>query len=515
MVSVALPVAITLALLARQKPAALQVDPGLVVIEFAKKTATTNPPEFVFEHAQATYGPSVLTADKLTISLVPKHKHFIADGHVHILDIDGTLDADRLDFDWINRTGSGTNVHMNLQGLMINASRVQIKGNVCELDDIFATPCGNEKQELIAIKAPHASIDAAGDIHILRPKLYLAGKKVLTLAKYTISPNKHATGQPLPSISYSKSSGFSGSWVPSIPISDTLAANGSIHLSQRGRPSEDLLLSQSLLPPTQAPGGFVPYPDLAEHFGYSYFENVYISDPQTERYFVSARRESLSLGTVWNESPTARPVSEQFNKPVDVIFEMAGSLAGLGTYAQLHAQQAQQIGGPSENRVESFNSIALPTVDLLPRLYTDVRFDSFLSIGNAKPYGWGHAQLGLVTRPNRYFRFGVAYTRGGNFGTPLFETDELYRTQSVNGRVDLLLGSHTFSLLLKYDPVEGDWFDTEIQFAQAVGCFEPYVIYRAFPHGYVFGLRLRLDNVVDALRRRGAIKSGPANADDR
>jgi len=511
---VAVPLSMSLATLAATQPDKLRVDQQLVV-EFAQKTVTVNPQGFIFQHAQATYGPSVLTADTLTVNLDPGHKHFIAEGHVHILDIDGTLDADRIEMDWATHVGSGQNVHLNLQGLMVDAASAVINKKLCELDDVFATPCGNEKQELIAIKAPKAIIDSAGDIHIYKPRLYLGGKKVLTLKEYTISPNRRSASQPLPSLGYSHTSGVSGSWVPGIQLTDTLQANGSIHLGQTSIPSEDLLISQSLLPMSQTKGSVVPYSDFAEHFGYSYFENVYVSDPVQERFFVSARRESLSVGTVWNEYPGARLENDRFNKPLELVYEAAGSIAGLGTYAQLRTQKVEEVYGPNEIREEAFTSVALPDYDIVPHLYTDIRFDGFASIGNAKPYGWGHAQFGLVARPAKVLRLGAAYTRGENFGSPLFVTDELYRNESFNVRADLLLGPQLISLLLKYDPGIHDWYDTEIQFAQAVGCFEPYVIYRAFPRGVIFGLRLRLDNVTEALKRRGAIKSGPVDTGDR
>ncbi len=502
---------------ALQKPNQVQVDSQLVV-EFARETTTTLPQGFIFEHAQATYGPTILTCDKLTVTVEPGHKHFIAEGHVHILDIDGTLDADEIDFDWVAHTGSGHNVHTNLQGLMVDATSAVIKNKLCELDGVFATPCGNEKQDLIAITADRATIDQNGVAHIFKPRLYLAGHKVLTLKEYTVAPNRRASGQPLPSFSDSRSNGLSGAWVPGIYLNDNLAANGSIHVSQRGLPSEDLLLSQGLMKPSQEPGGIVPYSDFAEHFGFSYFENVYVGDPGVEHFFSAGRRESFSAGTVWDEYPVGRLVNEPFNKPVDLVYEAASPFDGFGTYVQFRAQQMQQIHGPSENRLETFASIALPDKDFFPDLhgfYPDVRLDSFTSLGSAKPYGWGHAQLGLVEKPNKYLRVGLAYTKGANYGTPLFVTDELYRDQSVNLRSDLMVGPRTFSVLFKYDPVIHDWYDTEFEVSQAMGCLEPYFIYRAFPQGYIFGLKLRLDNVLDALKRRGALKTSALSEEDR
>ncbi|HEY3782823.1 MAG TPA: hypothetical protein VGL56_17200 [Fimbriimonadaceae bacterium] len=508
-----LSVALTMVAGVPQRPNLSQIDTQLTIL-WGKRTATASPPGFVFENAQAIYGPSVLTCDKLTIDLEEGHKHFLAEGHVHIADIDGTLDADRIYVDWIDKTGSALNVDVNLQGLMIHAKAAELFPKNYELDDVYATPCGDDLTPLIAITAPKAIINRSGDGKIFKPTLYMAGRHILTLKEYTITPDRKSTSLPLPSVSFSRASGLSEGWVPALPINDTTEINGSEHLGQHGIPSEDLQISKSLLPTSVLPAPIVPYSDFSERFGWSYFENVYVGTPAIEQSFDAGRRFSISAATTWNEYPVARQISDRMNKPAELIVEAAGPVGQAGLYGQLRAQQIQEAFGPKVNRVEGITSFSLPQFDLLPHIYTDIRLDNFFTIGEAKPYGWAHAQAGIVSRINRHLRLGVAYTRGVNYGTPEFITDELYKLQSVNFRADLEYGPRTFSLLAKYDPTGQDWFDTEIEFSQDVRCFQPYVIYRAFPRGYVFGIRLRLDNVMDALRRRGAIKStGTADAD--
>jgi hypothetical protein len=514
MIPLAVPILLAMGRVSPQRPNRQQIDEH-VIVEFVKETATTSPRGFVFQDAQVEYETSVLTADKVTVDLEEGHKHFLAEGHVHILDIDGSLDADSLDVNWVEKTGSGSNVHIKIQGFMVHADALHFQEKHADLEGVFATPCDNDSTTLIAIRARRATIDP-NIARIYHPSLYLLGQKVLTLREYDISPNRRSTGQPIPSPGYSRSSGFSVGWVPGIMLSDTLAVNGSIHLGQNSYPSEDILISKSLLTPTQAVGGIVPYnQDFGEHFGFSYFDNVYVADPISERFFVSGRRESISLGSVWREDPGARPVSNALNQPVDLIYEAAGSVVGLGTYAQLRAERTEQIGGPSENRLETFTSVALPDYDIVKHLYTDVRFDGYSSLGTAKPYGWGHAQIGLVAKPSKELRLGVAYMKAGNYGTPLFFSDEIYRLNSVNFRGDLMLGPREISVLLKYDPLVGDWYDTEFKLSQAVGCLEPYLIYRAFPRGLVFGLSLRIDDLMNTLKRRGVVKSGQLGDEDR
>jgi len=499
-------VSATLALAGVQSRQQDRIDSQLVV-QWLRRKAIANPSGIEFQDAQATYGPTVLTCDKLTIDLTPGNKHFVAEGHVHVLDIDGTLNADRLSVDWAKGTGTGQNVHLLVQGFMVRAASAVITETRYELDDIDATPCANEEAPIFEIKAPKAIFSKNGDGRILHPHIYVLGRNIFNPKEYYISANRRSNGLPLPNLAFSKSSGPSGSWYPGILLNDSTALNGGIRLGEDQRPSENLLLSKSLLPLAVAPGGFVPYSDFYERFGFSYFENIYIPTPESERAFVSARRVSLSLGTTFNESPAARRVSTPFNKPEELVFEDSGSIAGLGAFAQLRAQRIEQIGGPSEDRLLASATVSLPTIVIFPLVYTDIRLDGFGSFGNALPYGWGHLQFGVVAKLSDRLRLGAAYTSAAQFGTPLFITDQPYKMKSVNLRGDLLLGPHKLSVLLKYDPDGKRWYDSEFEVAQAVGCLEPYVLYRSNPRGYGFGLRLRLDNLMEALRRRGVLKT--------
>lgn len=490
-----------------------QIDQDIVVT-WHKRTVLTRPPSIIFEQGvQTVYGFTTLISDRLVLDLEPGHKHGLAEGHVRVLDPDGTLTADRLFFDWVNKTGSGQNIDAHAHRLMFHANNILAGPKVWTLEGLYATPCGGESHPLLAVQAPKAIVAPKGDATIVHPTLLFRGRKIITLRNYVISSNSRSNGQPLPSLSYSRSGGIAGGWAPSYNLDDLTALNGGIHLGQHQRPSEDLLLSRSLLPASAAPGGFLPRSDFEERFNFSYFDNVFIRTPDQERNYVSATRSSLSVGTAWNEYPVARLTSTAFSKPVDIIYEQATSFGGFGEYAQLRGQRIQQLGGTRETRAVASGALLLPELSLGKGSYTDIRLDGSAYLGDKNHYGWGHLQAGLVTRPSKYVRLAAAYEGAFEQGTPTFVADRLYKNHWISVRSDLFLGPTKLSVLQKYDPRGQSWFDSEFQISQVAGCLEPYLVYRRFPRGYSFGFRLRVDDLLDVIRRRQGLKT--TNPDER
>ena len=56
-------------------------------------------------------------------------------------------------------------------------------------------------------------------------------------------------------------------------------------------------------------------------------------------------------------------------------------------------------------------------------------------------------------------------------------------------------------------PAQGtDTAEVGPEFSQVIDCVEPYLVVRQFPRGYGFGINLRVDNLVEVIRRRQGIK---------
>jgi hypothetical protein len=54
------------------------------------------------------------------------------------------------------------------------------------------------------------------------------------------------------------------------------------------------------------------------------------------------------------------------------------------------------------------------------------------------------------------------------------------------------------------------WFDREYTASQVIGCLEPFLLYRKYPQDYNLGIRFRLDEFYDVLRRRDFRRSPPS-----
>jgi hypothetical protein len=479
-----------------------KIDVDLTVY-WHRQTITASPRALIFEdRVEADYAGTKLYCDKLTLYLEEGHKHGLAEGNVRLVDPDGTLDASRIFFDWVGRTGSGEDVAVHSHGVMMRAQHVIIQQKIWTAENIYATPCDGEGTPLFEIHAPRAVISPGGDATLFRPRIYVLGHHVFNMKQYQVSQTRRGAGQSLPSVSYSKSGGFSAGIQPNYQIDDqTLVASG-FHVGQHQKPSRDILLSRSLLPVSTAPGGFIPRSDLDERFSFSYFENVYVKTPQQETAYLSGRRLSLSLGTTFNEGAAARRNSTALTKPLEAVLEGAGAAHGLAIFGQVRAQRIQEVDGPAQNRTVGYVSIAAPPLTLVPGLYTDIRADAADFLNRGGSYGWAHFQAGLVARPSRALRIGAAWMNAAEWGEPAFESDRLFSMHSVHVRGDLLLGPTKLSVLSKYDLRGRRWFDNEFEISQAIRCVEPYFVYRQFPRGFSFGLRVRLDNLYEALRRR-------------
>jgi len=488
---------------AHQGPTTEQIDKDLVV-QWEHKHIDVAGRVITFEgHVKATYASEVVTTDKLTLYLDPENRHGQAEGHVLLVDPDGTISADSLTFNWTKRTGAGQNIVVHAHGVMLTASTVDVEPTGWTLTNVFGTPCTYEGAPVIGAYAPKVVFDGNGNGVASHPTFFLLGHKLITLKSYRVSQDRRGGGLSLPGVSYAKSRGFGLSWSPSFLLDDQTAINAGISVRHGIHPSEDIQLSRSLLSPLSAPGGFVPRSDLDERFSYSYFENAFVSSPLAERTYVGNRRMSVSVGATYNEGAVARPDNPMFTKAIDVVFEDAHTFGGgAGAYFQVRGQRIREEGGPFQNRGIFSGAYMPPEIRLLPRLYTDFRFDTENFLNQRSAYGWLHAQLGLVARPTKELRFGLAYNPAYEWGTPAFEADRLFSMHSLNVRGDLLVGPTKISLLEKYDTRGHKIYDHEFGIAQAVRCFEPYLVFRSFPRGYSFGVRIRLDDLQDALKRR-------------
>lgn len=496
---ISLPPAVLAALLGG--PHQEQVD-DVLRVQWQHKHVQVSPAVITFDQGvKAFYGPTVVSADKLTLYLDSDARYGVAEGHVKIDDPVGTATADEITFNWMKHTGTGRNMMIQSGNVMLQAGSADIGATSWQLTNVYATPCGEDKP-LLAVRAPRIVVNEDLSARMYRPTIEVFGKKLITLRKYDYSRGTKSVGIGIPSLSYSRSNGFALSEQLGFQLNEKTAFNAGLRVSARGKPSGDLLLTRSLLGGSE-PATILPHSDFDERFNTSYFENIYVRSPEDERRFLSTKRLTVSVGAAVRESAVARKETTLFTKPIEAIVEEAGPIGGgLTQYGQLRLQRIAEEGKPYQNRAVGTLSLSLPSFRPTSWLSTDVRLDGMGFAGEGKLFTWAHAQAGVTLEPAKALRLGVAYSIGKEFGEPFYEADRLYATHSLNLRGDLLLGPTKLSALFKYDTQRKSFYDREFFLSQVAGCIEPFFAYRTFPRTSSFGVRVRLDALYDAIERR-------------
>lgn len=491
-----------------------QIDEGLVV-EWRHKRMQANPRVVVFSGGvRAFYGPTVLESDRLTLYLEESEKRGVAEGSVRVTDPDGTINAESSEFKWGARTGSADRVAVDVGRLSVSALHVDFEPQKWKIEDFDASPCPEDPPHF-SIRGKSATVVPGQRITIERPEFRVFGTKVLTLPRYSVSLSKRSPGLRFPQLSYKQGRGFGFSWFSGYTVNDLTALSFGLKAFPREAPSGRFELATSLLSSKQAAGGLLPQSDLDEPFAYGYFDNVYVGSPLVERTAIGSRRTNISVGTSWNLTPSARKADNILTKPWEVVLEDGRDIGGFAIGTQLRAHSIREQSSPLENRLVGSMSVSPPFIDLMPGLYASMRGEAKGFMNQGRDSGWLVGHVGLVYRPNKFFRLGAAYSRGFEFGSARFIADELYATRAFHLRADLDLGPTKLGILGKYDLVDKRWFDTEVSLTQVAGCLEPYVLFRRFPRTLSFGVRFRLDDLFERIERRTNPKATKEQPSDR
>ncbi|HZH97697.1 MAG TPA: hypothetical protein VEX38_01890, partial [Fimbriimonadaceae bacterium] len=490
-----------------------QVDKidDVLTVEWNEKRIQVSPHVITFTGGvRALYGPTVLTADKLTLYLDPDARYGIAEGNVHVEDPDGRVDASYLKFDWRNRTGQGRDVQVEAGGLLLRAGGIEMGQKLWELTEVYATPC-DEGTPLFALRSPRVTVTPGQGGVARSAQLSLLGNRIVTLKQYRFSFTRRGGGAlRLPSPSFSNGR-FGIAWNNEVALTRGTTIYGGFRAKQREKTSANLEVTRNLMAGDSIVGAPPPRSDLEERFGFGYFDNIYIQRPSDERDLIGFRRSTISVGAGWNQGAAARRVDTVFTKPVEGVYQVGALSNGLAFDGQVRLQSIRAFDGPTQLRALVNSNILLPALDFGSGLYTHVRLSGTGYLNKGGTFGWGAAQAGLVFKASRQLRLGASLVRGFETGTPAFEADRLYSTNALHLRTDIDFGATKLNLLGKYDFDRRSWYDYEIAVTQAAGCVEPFVAYRRFPSTLTFGLRLRIDDFLELINRRGRKQPvGPA-----
>ncbi|MHB8635422.1 MAG: hypothetical protein ACYC96_03000 [Fimbriimonadaceae bacterium] len=473
-------------------------------------------PEAHYEIANAvlSYGATVVTADQ--IDIYPNGKGGgeagtgFAHGHVQLSDPIGTLSADEATFNWINHTGEASNAVIQVEGVHITAARVQIGRAQWTLEEVRM---GVARGRPIAYAtASRAVVRPGTGITFYSFEPDLLGMRMGGVHHLDIGFNteRGLGGDRYPSPSWSGDGGFGARYLPRYLINDRTAVAGAVTVTQSALPSYSLEFARSYLAAGEAHGLVVPGSDLDPRFAFGYFDGVGIDSPTQEHEEISYRRFNVGVGAFYDVQAFDRKGNEVFAKPFEATAERAfGMPKGYALLTDNTFEQVHVLGGSDHDRYLNLTTVAFPLIRLAPTLTSRFRIDEAAYLNPSSAFGWAHAQLGLIYRPNERLRVGAAYNAAKQFGAALYQSDELYSLDSLDLRTDVQFGPHRVSLLAKYDADRRRWYDAEIAVFQTVGPLQFFARYRSFPSQVVFGGEVRLDSVINELQKRNPGRPPP------
>ncbi|MBX3117652.1 MAG: LPS-assembly protein LptD [Fimbriimonadaceae bacterium] len=476
-----------------------QID-QVLRIEWRHKSADLEAKTLTFTGGvKAYYGPTVLTAEKLTLYMKDGEERGVAEGDVRIDDPDGMILAQRFEFNWALGTGNAQDVEVHVDRLVVKAESIDVMPDAWTLKNIVAMPCPDEPGR-ITISGDSAVVRPGKSGVVRRIALNVFGKKVLSLPKHTFSLDSRSQGISMPSLSVRPGTGVGVTWSSDIPVAADTFVSGSFSSFTGRRPRTDFMLSQDLLK-----GGSErsvrPGSELGDPFSDSYLDNVLVKSPESEHKRLSARVFTAGIGSAWNLSSGGSLGGGGISKPWDIAVEMGGTVGPLATTAQIRYQRIGENGGGYRNRAVVSSTVGIPAYSVNSQLSTLARFDARMYLGNEK-FGWMRGTAGLLWKPAKELQIAVGRTFTVDTGTPSFSFDDLDRKHTWITRADLELGPRKLSVIGKYDSERSTLYDREVFLSQVAGCFELYLLYRQEPRRFGIGFQFRAFDVFERLKSR-------------
>jgi hypothetical protein len=473
----------------------------------------------------ATYGVTTVKADRLELYLGEDQQRGRATGNVVLEDPEAGLSAEDLEFSWKKgaQSGRARNVSIQVGRAMIRAREANLGQDLWTFLEVEATNC----PEYYWIKSPRVIVRPGQTGKLEDPSIVLFGKKIVTLPDRNFNLNPRTQGVSLPSVNFRKGQGLGVSWEAGLLLNEYTNLYLSAGAFKGSYPGFGATITRTNVSATKASTIITPGSDMGERFRFGYFESIEIDNPAQELRFLRTPRQSMSLGTLWNQGVSGRNYETSVSKAVEGVLESGGIIGGrsvtrtdesgekstsleggLSYIGQARLQTIRERGNPFITRLVLAGSLELPSIQIAPKLSTLTRVDTSQFLGK-NSFGWIRGSAGVVYDPIPQLRVGATAMTSKQFGTPDFQFDRLVSERGFTFRANLNLGPTQISYLTKYD-TKLKWYDREYIVSQVAGCFEPFILYRQFPSDYRFGLRLRLDNFYELLERRTFKRTKPA-----
>jgi lipopolysaccharide export system protein LptA len=481
-------------------PSRIQLDEDLVV---SSESSHFDPLTQTFTFSRgvvATYGVTTVRADRLVIHNASGDQNGEAVGHVQLEDPDVNMTAENLRFSWKPeaRTGHAENAVIHIANVTLRVKRAEIKPEQWDLYDVSGTACRNDPP-FIEARTRHLVVHPGKSGKAVRPTLYVLGNRIVSLPDRSFNLNPKTEGFNLPALSYRRGAGLGISFQSGFLLTPQTNLAVSAGVFPGSLPGYGATLTRSLLPEERVNNIVTPASELGERFRTGYLENIQVTSPDQERRSLRNEKRSIAVSSVWNQGSVARGTRVSYSKPLEGVYEVGGAADDIGFIGQARMQTIRANNGPIHTRLLLSGTAGITPRPIAANLDLVGRVDTSLFLGTN--FGWVRGSAGLVYHPVPQVALAGGAFLSQEFGSTIFEVDRLYAKNGFVFRADFNLGPTKFSYMQKWDQTLG-WFDREYTASQVVGCLEPFVLYRKYPNDYNFGVRFRLDEFYDVLRRR-------------
>jgi hypothetical protein len=455
-----------------------------------------------------TYGPTTITADRMTLHLDDDDPYGETIGNVKLTDPEGTLTASDLTFHWKKKTGTGHTVVITVSMLKLQAESIDIQPDLWTLRNVGATGC-KLKLPLYFINTREVRIRPSKGITAIRPQISVFGQKLPTLPTQGLSFGGTGASFDLPYPTYRNERGFGINWTNALEFGTETGLFTRYAVYQRSLPFYNAALMHSLLKGEKPE---TVRTEIGDRLGFAYFDSVQVRNPASERMYLGTRRLDVGIASTFGiDARDTTTVKEKINKPIELVGHASGEVSGFAAMGIVRAQQVRIGNGATKSRTILEQNVLTPSLDLGPNLTAFARLDAAEFMGESR-YNWIRGQAGIAYEPLSNIRLGVSYTSSKAWGIPDFPYDAPFRSREVGMRADFDFDTTQLRLLVKYDPSDRSIFDREFYFSQVIGCIEPFVVYRERPHKFFVGIKLPINRVFDRLlkvknEREKAIRS--------
>jgi len=482
-----------------------QVDDKLTIEFHQQRVDLESGKAVYYGGVKATYGPTVVYSDKLELTLGENESRGLAEGNIRLIDPDGTLTADKLEFDWKNNTGEALNVVIKSYRMTIKAKSLKIRPGNWTFGEVSATSC-DRSQPIYLVRAPRIDVQPGKRAIVRNVELQILGSTFLKVPYIRQSLDKRISEFAPPRLNFDEEGKASASLTNSFYIAENTVLGGVVKLADGLYPKYGLSVTRSFIGSDSTSGSFVPESEINESSKHSFFDSVTVTNPEAEKSYLGQRRNSLTVGTYWNQRTPGRLVNNTINRPWEAVYQLSGGSEGLDALAQVRLHNIGRVGEGTYERAVASAAVSLPAWPISRNAHSYTRLSGIAYMNPDGQYGWGQAQVGVVYSPLKDVFLGGAYGLLGEFGDPLFQSDRPYSKSSLNFRIHWGLGPTKIGFLAKYDFGQKRWYDDEFSFSQVAGCMEPYIVWRRFPNEVSFGIGFRLDEFFDRLSRRQPIR---------